>query len=191
MNICHCVCYIFLFILFPLLCGVDVRWHSPPSSTVVHITGRQSLLFDVILYFVQPSSLRPSSIPCSLYFHFHRPPSYAVLLSSHHMPIPLQPLFLDFRCDFPHFPSFFHLLSSFVTPHIHRSIRISAISNFFSCAFFDAHVSASSLPMSLPRTVPVTYFTLFTYITACITDAGILRETCRRHRVRSTKRGLG
>ena len=31
-----------------------------------------------------------------LHFHFHRPPSYIVLLSSRHMPIPLQPHFLDF-----------------------------------------------------------------------------------------------
>ena len=38
-------------------------------------------------------SLRSSclSIPSPLYFHYHRPPSYAVFLSSHHMPIPLQP----------------------------------------------------------------------------------------------------
>ena len=38
-----------------------------------------------------------------MYFHYHRPPSYVVFLSSHHMPIPLQPSFLYFMCDFPHF----------------------------------------------------------------------------------------
>ena len=64
---------------------------------------RHSLLFDIILYSVQPSSLRYSSLPSPLYFHFHRPPSYAVFLSCHHMPIQLQPPFLDFLCDFPHF----------------------------------------------------------------------------------------
>ena len=89
--------------LIPTLCGVDVRWHTPPCSMVVHIISRQSLLFDVILYFVQPSSLRSSSLPSPLYFHYHRPPSYVVLLSSHHMPIPLQPSFLYFLCDFPNF----------------------------------------------------------------------------------------
>ena len=90
----------FSFILIPLLCGIDVY---TPCSTVVHIISRQSLLFDVILYFVQPSSLRSSALPSPLYFHYHRPPSYVVFLSSHHMPIPLQPSFLYFLCAFPHF----------------------------------------------------------------------------------------
>ena len=92
--------------------------------------------------FVQPSSLRSSFVPC----HFHRPPSYVVLLSSHHMPIPLQPPFLDILCNFPHFRCplilSFLILSSVVTPHIHRRIPISASSNFISCAFLNAHVSA-------------------------------------------------
>ena len=51
---------------------------------------------------------------------------------------PLQPPFLDFLSDFLYFryPLIlsFIILSSFVTPHIRRSIRISAISNLFSCA---------------------------------------------------------
>ena len=123
-----------------------------PCSTVVHIISRQSLLF----YFVQPSSLSSSSlsIPSPLYFHYHRPPSYAVFLSSHHMPIPLQPCFLYFLCDFPHFRCplilSFLISYSFVTPHIHRSILISATSNFFSCAFFNAHVSAPTSVLVLP-----------------------------------------
>ena len=36
----------------------------------------------------------------------------------------------------------FLILSSLVTPLIHLNILISATSNFFSCAFFTAHVSA-------------------------------------------------
>ena len=36
----------------------------------------------------------------------------------------------------------FLILSNSVTPHIHLNILISATSNFFSCAFFTAHVSA-------------------------------------------------
>ena len=55
----------------------------------MHIISRQSLLFDFILYFVQSSSLRYSSLPSPLYFNYHRPPSCVVFLSSHHMPIPL------------------------------------------------------------------------------------------------------
>ena len=72
-------------------------------STVVQYISRQSLLFDIILHFVKSSSLRHSSLSSPLYCHFHRSPSYAVLLSSNHMPIPPQPPFLDFLCHFPHF----------------------------------------------------------------------------------------
>ena len=43
------------------------------------------------------------SFPSLLYFHYHCPPSYVVFLFSHHMPVPLQPSFLYFICDFPHF----------------------------------------------------------------------------------------
>ena len=81
-----------------------------------------------------------------MYFHYHRPLSHAVFLSSHHMPIPLQSPLLYFLCDVSHFrcPSYSLIsdLTSFVSPHIHRSIPISAISNVFSSAFFNAHVSA-------------------------------------------------
>ena len=28
--------FLFLFLLFPRLCGIDVRWYTPPCSTVVH-----------------------------------------------------------------------------------------------------------------------------------------------------------
>ena len=53
------------FMLFPLLCAKD-RCHTPPCSTVVHFISRQSLLFDVILHFVQQPSLRLSSLPSPL-----------------------------------------------------------------------------------------------------------------------------
>ena len=68
--------------------------------------------------------------------------------SSDHLPVPFQPPFLDFQF-FAIFPTFvvpliisFLILSSFVTPHIHRSIRISATSDYFSCALFSANVTA-------------------------------------------------
>ena len=52
--------------------------------------------------------------------------------------IPLQPPFVYFLCDFPHVSCpiilSFLILSSFVTPHVHRSIRISTTSNLSSCA---------------------------------------------------------
>ena len=59
-------------------------------------------------------------------FFFHRPPSYVVFLSSHHMPIPLQSSFLYFLCDFPHFRcSSYYFISDLV------QLRNSAISNLF------------------------------------------------------------
>ena len=62
----------------------------------------------------------------------------------------------------PHILSFL-ILSSFVTPHIHRSILISATSNFFSCAFFNAYVSAPYISAGL-TTVLYTFPLIFTFI---------------------------
>ena len=103
----------------PLSMYDDIRLHV--ALSYVDIISRQSLLFYVILlllYCVQPSSLRSSSLPSPLYFHYHRPPSYIVFLSSHHMPIPLQPSFLYYLCDFPHFhcPSYSFIYSK--TPYL-------------------------------------------------------------------------
>ena len=159
---------------------------------------------------VQPSSLRPSSLPSPLYFNFHRPPSHVLFLSSHHMPIPLQPYFLNFLSDFPTFvvPLIlsFLILSSCVTPHIHRicSIVISATSNLFPCAFFNAaclcHVHRCRsyhcpvhLPLDLHVHFSVWYNTPYTLIqflyplcTLCVTSEytcifSILRQ--RRYQV--------
>ena len=47
-----CFFFFFSFMLFPHLCGKEVRWHTPACSTVVHFIGQQSLLFDIIRYFV-------------------------------------------------------------------------------------------------------------------------------------------
>ena len=58
-----------------------------------YTSSAESLLFDITPHSVQPSSLRPSSPPSPLYSDFHRRPSYVVLLSLHHMPMPLQPPF--------------------------------------------------------------------------------------------------
>ena len=57
----------------------------------------------------------------------------------------------------------FLILSSFVTPHIHRSILISATSNFFSCAFFNAHDSAPYISAGL-TTVLYTFPLIFMFI---------------------------
>ena len=63
------------------------------------------------------------------------------------------------------------ILSSFVTPRIHRSVLISATSNWFSCAFFNAHVPAPYTSAGLTTVLficvfvcmPNTYRTLFSF----------------------------
>ena len=73
---------IYIYIMFPLLCGVDVRLDTPPCSMVVQCSSRQFLLFDTILYFVKPSSLR--SFPQFLC------PSYS-FISLPRIPVPALP----------------------------------------------------------------------------------------------------
>ena len=77
----------------------DIRLHVARSYT----SSADSPFSLISLYFVQPSSLRSSSLSSPLHLHFHRPPSYVLFLSSHHIPIPLQASFLDFLFDFAHF----------------------------------------------------------------------------------------
>ena len=102
-----------------------------------------------------------------MYFNYDRPPSYVVLIYSYHMPIPLQSRFMYLLVISPTFVVSlilsFLILSSFVTPHIHRSILISATSNLFSCAFFNAHVSA---PYNSAGLITVLYIfpLIFTFI---------------------------
>ena len=70
-------------ILFPLLCGVDVRRYTTPCSSVIHfIPQQQSLLFDIT-----PHSIQPSSLPSPVYFNFHRPffLHSALFFASHHV----------------------------------------------------------------------------------------------------------
>ena len=124
-----------------------------------------SFPLDINPHSIQPYYLRSSSLTHSLYFRVHRPSTCVVLLFSHYMPTPLQSPFLDFRWDFVHFccPFIFSfiILASFVTPHIHRSIRICAASSFCSCAFFSAHVSApcaSSGLITVLHTFPFIFF---------------------------------
>ena len=59
-------------------------------------------------------------------------PLCRVLLFSSYVPVPVPPPLLTFFAILS-----FLILSSFVTLHIHRSIRIYATSNLFACAFFN------------------------------------------------------
>ena len=57
----------------------------------------------------------------------------------------------------------FLILSILVTPLIHLNILISATSNFFSCAFFTAHVSAPYIIAGLTTVLYTFPLTLTTY----------------------------
>ena len=74
----------------------------------------------------------PPSLPTPLYFNLYCPPSYVVRISSHHMPIKLQPHYLHFH--YFHCPVILPILtlSSIVTQQSNRSTRIYATSNLFS-----------------------------------------------------------
>ena len=106
---------VFFFISFPLLFVFDVR-----CDIRLHVarsyTSSADSPFSLISSFTLSNQLL-LALPSPVYFHFHRPPSHVVFLSCHHMPIPLQPLFLDFLCDFHHFrcPSYSFISFSFVT----------------------------------------------------------------------------
>ena len=55
------------------------------------------------MHAVCDATITPPCRTVVLYFHFHHPSSYLVLLSCYYAPLPLQPLVLDLLCDFPHF----------------------------------------------------------------------------------------
>ena len=100
--------FFFSFILFPFVWWYMPVWlgHSLPPPIVP--------LCDIIPHTAQPSSLRASSLPSPVYFHSHCHPSYAVLLSSHHIPIPPQPTFPGLPLRFSQLSlssRFFHLCS--------------------------------------------------------------------------------
>ena len=124
-------------ILISVRCSFT-SWTVVPSSEsycsiVEHFIGRQYILFDVILtlsihlILVLPLIL----LPCI----FHRPSSSLFITCPYHFDLHSWTVFAT-RLLFN-----FFILSNFVIPHIHLIILISAISNLFSCAFFNAHVS--------------------------------------------------
>ena len=111
-----------------ILCGVDVSCETPPMNSVLRF-----LLFSLrqfVLDVIQPPPLRSSSpsfprppspsLACLFFFSGHTTSTYT---------------FLSF-CP----ARFIPILCSLVTP---LSLNIlAATSNFFSCPFFTAHLSA-------------------------------------------------
>ena len=101
--------YVYLLLLLHFYVGSmydGIRLHVARSYT-----SSSDSPFSLISSFTLPNHLL-LGLPLFLFtstFHYHRPPSYVVFVSSHHMPIPLQPSFLYILCDFPHFRLlFFH-----------------------------------------------------------------------------------
>ena len=132
--------------LFPVLCGVDVSYDTPPFIPVLRVHPGQYSLSDksflmlsnhpalVFLYFYSqappPPSLSCLRIRLLFSIRAHTTSTYFPALSWIFLP-PSLPLILSFL-----------ILPSLLTPLIHLNILISATSNFFSCDFLTAQVSA-------------------------------------------------
>ena len=105
------------------------------------------------------------------YFHFHCSPSYRTrstpLFASrcpYHSSLLSCSFFKWLSCFQISMAPFlsFHILSSFVTLHNHRSIRISATSNLFPCHRGNDIVSAPYIIVGLP-TVLYTFSLVFVF----------------------------
>ena len=86
------------FLLFPLLCGVDVSYETPPCNPVLCVPSAQFSLRQVVPDAIQPPPLWSSSSSIPRYLHRHHSLAYVFVFSSQYMPIHLNPLsctFLD------------------------------------------------------------------------------------------------
>ena len=108
---------------FPLLCGVDVSYETPPLNSVLRFLPRQFSLRQVVPGVIQPSLIRSSSP--SFPRHRHHSLAYVFVFSSQYMPVPLQPNFLHFLGCFSTFAVFlilsFLILSSLFPLSIYSS----------------------------------------------------------------------
>ena len=102
--------------LFPLLCGVDVSYETPPSRPVLRVLLGQPPLRQVVPDAIQPPPLWSSSPSFPRHLHPHHSLPYVFVFSSRNMPIPLQPTLLHFLGYFSHFcrPS-----NSFIPNSVH------------------------------------------------------------------------
>ena len=88
--------------LFPLSCGVDVSYETPPSSSVLSVLPGQFSLGQVVPDAIQPPPLWSSSPSFPRHLHRHHSLAYVFVFSSQYVPIPLQPTFLYFLGYFSH-----------------------------------------------------------------------------------------
>ena len=92
-----------------------------PFSLISSLTLSNHLLLDIS--------------PSPLFFHSHRSPSYVVFLSSHHLPVPHQPPFLDVLWYLPLFIYFCLLNILFRTIlNVHWRLGVGVIDNAYSAA---------------------------------------------------------
>ena len=144
---------------------------SCASSSDNPLSDKSLLMLSIHLRFGLPLLLFPgTSIPNTLF------PTYSSSLLEtcpYHFNL-LSCTFLDISPTFV-FPLIlsFLILSILVTPLIHLNILISATSNFFSCAFFTAHVSAPYIIAGLTTvlyTFPWSVNTCYTIMCAMTTN---------------------
>ena len=76
--------------LFPLLCGVDVSYETPPFSSVLRVLPGQFPLRQVVPDAIQPPPLWSSSPSFPRHLHRHHSLAYVFVFSSQYVPIPLQ-----------------------------------------------------------------------------------------------------
>ena len=83
-------------------CTMTFASIMPRGRRPLHVLTRQSLRVEIFSHTVLQPPLRPSSTHILLYCHSHRPFSYTILRSSHHMHSPPQQTFpeqsLRYRC---------------------------------------------------------------------------------------------
>ena len=102
----YCIDMVVLSLLlphfFPLLCGVDVSYETPPFSPVLRVLPLQFSLRQIVPDAIHPPPLWTSSPSFSRHLNRHHSLAYVFVFSSQYMPIPLQPIFLHFRGYFSH-----------------------------------------------------------------------------------------
>ena len=134
--------------LFSLLCEGGDSYETPPMNSVLRLIPWQFSLGQVVLLLMLSNHLR-FGLPLLLFpgtsITITLLPTYSYSLRNtcpYHFNL-RSCTFLDISPTFVVPPILsFQILSSLVTPLIHLNILIPATSNFFSCAFFTAHVSA-------------------------------------------------
>ena len=135
-----------LLYLFPLLCGVDVSYETPPSRPVLRVLLWQTPLRQVVPDAIQPPPLWSSSPSFPRHLHHHHSLPYAFVFSSRNMPIPLQPTLLHFLGYFSHFcrPSNYFIPNSVNNEDwFARKWQIRAVYNVSQHYINDAWIYAS------------------------------------------------